>query len=429
MWLIVYIGTFIVQVMHQTVREFFLRHNGYVTNSKFKMSEKEAHASICITLVRYLKLCVTNSIMARKTPDIMDWTSSHFERCAQYLNERPLLNYALERLQDHIYGCTQASNIAGLISQFVEDLEGSPAAYLLESWVIEDLHKTIPGPNLGDTARNFRSRLLHVAAKMRFSVAVEVLLIAGAQIESRRYNKTPLAVSVGNGDESTARVLLDYGASLLSRRRGSPTLLHVAAENGHQPVARLLLEHNVDADARWGYGGQFALQLAAGNGHESVVRLLIEYKVDINVKLGRGQTALHLAAGNGHESVVQLLLEHNAIVDAKDDNNEQTALHWAAGNGHESIVGLLLNHGADVNAQYRYGQTALHLAAGNGHEAVVQVLLDHGADIQAKIGCGERTAVHLAATNRRQRVVRLLQSTIYSRRMIAIADCIPHLSS
>jgi hypothetical protein len=64
------VGSSRVQVMHQTVREFFLQPNGCVANSKFKMSEKDAHISISITCIRYLMLCAANTTLANKHPDI-----------------------------------------------------------------------------------------------------------------------------------------------------------------------------------------------------------------------------------------------------------------------------------------------------------------------------------------------------------------------
>lgn len=145
--------------MHQTVREFFLRPNGCVASSKFKMNERDARISISITCIRYLTLCAANTTLANKLPDIKSWTSKHFELYAQYLNERPLTNYALCHLKHHIDGSCQAANILRFVSQFVEELTGNPAAYLLESWVRTHLNKTLPGHELGEAAEDFRNRL------------------------------------------------------------------------------------------------------------------------------------------------------------------------------------------------------------------------------------------------------------------------------
>lgn len=65
--------------MHQTVREFFLDHNGYIANSRFRMYERDAHACISMTCIRYLMLCTTNITLAGRPPDIKSWGLEHFE--------------------------------------------------------------------------------------------------------------------------------------------------------------------------------------------------------------------------------------------------------------------------------------------------------------------------------------------------------------
>src|SRR3984957_14134351 len=79
---------------------------------------------------------------------------------------------------------------------------------------------------------------------------------------------------------------------------------------------------------------------------------------------------------------------------------------------------LLLENGADVEAKGSWGKreggTALHLAAKNGREAVVRLLLENGAAVEAKGfgGGGEgRTAIQWTAKNGKEAVVRLLQAT------------------
>ncbi|OCK97498.1 uncharacterized protein K441DRAFT_547211, partial [Cenococcum geophilum 1.58] len=93
-----------VQVMHQTVREFFLDPNGLVASSEFRMCEKDAHVCISVTCLRYLMLCAANTTLAGRPPDIEFWTWEHFKGYAQYLDNMPLANYALGHLKHHIDG-------------------------------------------------------------------------------------------------------------------------------------------------------------------------------------------------------------------------------------------------------------------------------------------------------------------------------------
>ncbi|KIM96576.1 hypothetical protein OIDMADRAFT_183304, partial [Oidiodendron maius Zn] len=98
-----HLGTSRVQVMHQTVREFFLRNNECVASSDFRVSKKDAHICISITCIRYLILCAAD--MKKMHSGIKSWTWKNFEGFAQYLNDRPLASYALSYLKAHIDGC------------------------------------------------------------------------------------------------------------------------------------------------------------------------------------------------------------------------------------------------------------------------------------------------------------------------------------
>jgi ankyrin repeat domain-containing protein 50 len=405
------LGKKTVQVMHQTVREFFIRSDGCVASSKFRVSEKDAHISISITCIRYLMLCAANTALASRLPNAKSWTSEHFEAYAQYLNERPLTNYALCYLKQHIDGCHQASNVSYFISQFIDVLTGNPAAYLLGSWVGSHLNKPLPDGELGRAAEDFRNKVLHAAVRMRFSRVAELLLIAGAQVEARLQGKTPLMVSAEGGDDTTVQLLLGANANINSKDEDSygGTALHWAAKNGHEAVVKQLLEakcYDPDVDNY----GRTALHWAAKNGHEAVVQLLLEIVGNAGVRDTDkdGSKALHWAARSGHEEVVRLLLEANADVNA-EDNDGWTALHWAAKNRHEEVVRLLLEDKANVNAKDNDGWAALHWAAKNGHEAVVQLLLKAKADVNARDRAdNKRTALHWAAKNGHETIVQLL---------------------
>ncbi|KAF2175194.1 hypothetical protein K469DRAFT_756353 [Zopfia rhizophila CBS 207.26] len=94
--------------------------DGQLKNSKVRM---------------YLMLCAANTSLAETSLDIKSWTSEHFEVYAQYLDKRPLANYALCYLKHHIDGGQQDENVQSVISQFIDKLVDNPAVYLLESWL------------------------------------------------------------------------------------------------------------------------------------------------------------------------------------------------------------------------------------------------------------------------------------------------------
>ena len=254
-------GNGTVQVMHQTVREFFLDPNGLVASSEFRMCEKKAHICISMTCLRYLMLCAANTTSAERPPDTKFWTLEHFEGYAQYLDDMPLASYALDHLKHHIDGCQQDANIQRMSSQFINKLTDKPAVYLLESWVSSQLKKNLINHEPG-AAKRFRDKILHTAARNGFSTAVEVLLMAGADVNAK--------------DEA-----------------GWMTPLSGAAEGGHEAVAGLLLgTGKVDVDLKNRYD-RTPLWRAAKGGHEAVVKLLLETgKVNVDPKDLYGQTPL-----------------------------------------------------------------------------------------------------------------------------------------
>ena len=395
-------GNGIVQVMHQTVREFF-RPEGSTAGSKFQMNSKDTHMRITIACVRYLILCATKMATIAQEAGSKPWTSEHFESYAQYLHERPFFNYAIEYLERHLQQCGQVAGDSELISQLNEKLKATPAAYLLENWIPRAWGKRTPGHKEDRLA--FREGLLHAATHMKFPKVVEALLLAGAEINTRRNSKTLLMMSAKSGDLATALVLLDRGVDVGAKDFTGQTALHFAAANGHDPVVGLLVERGADMEAR-NFRSETAMHLGAANGHSPVVKILIDQGAEKEAEDNENQTALRLAAANGQSPVVGHLIDSGADKEAKDSKG-RTALHLAASNGHAPAAGLLMDRGAEKEAKDYQKQTALHLAAENGKSSVAGLLIDCGADMEAK-DREERTALHLAAANGHNPTITLL---------------------
>ncbi|MCJ1261200.1 Ankyrin-2 [Lobaria immixta] len=212
------------------------------------------------------------------------------------------------------------------------------------------------------------------------------------------------------------------------------TILHLASCFGIQPLAENLfrkkgllskVKRKLDQNKRYN-GEMTALMWAVVGGHEAMVRLLLHKGADLEAKTSFGWTALHLAAMYGDEVVVRLLLEKGADFNAMNLCGQtfirlrsslrvmlrtitlrkvlRTMLDPDArpGLGFELILALLKNC-ADLDVKF----TALHLAAENGHETVVRLLLEKGVDFEAKNSFG-LTALHLAAEGGHEAVTRLL---------------------
>ncbi|KAA8899138.1 hypothetical protein FN846DRAFT_782476, partial [Sphaerosporella brunnea] len=96
-------GLAIVQVMHQTVRQFFFRPHGAVgrsPNYRDVADEQRARAMIETTCVNYLKLHHAELVRDFHSP-AEAWSDEDFGKFVRYLNERPFIKYSLEYLSHH----------------------------------------------------------------------------------------------------------------------------------------------------------------------------------------------------------------------------------------------------------------------------------------------------------------------------------------
>ena len=95
------------------------------------------------------------------------------------------------------------------------------------------------------------------------------------------------------------------------------------------------------------------------------------------------ETALHIAAEENKVAIAELLLKHNpGCVDALKGRSERSsALHLAADFGYQETCRVLLAAGADVSLTNGQQMTAIHLAARNRSESVLRLLLTRSSNI------------------------------------------------
>ncbi|KAL7808677.1 hypothetical protein V8C26DRAFT_412845 [Trichoderma gracile] len=344
-----------VQIMHQTVRDFFLRPHGYAAQTKFQMREGDAIKHVAKMCIRYLILCSRCTTLAEKIPATSLWNWQHFDVYVRYLNRRPLVSYALSFFEH--YG-DRGNGESGVLDLVGELNQGSRAGtlfvYLLEKWMSSNLNIRLRAQKSGisadktlNAATNFRVDLLYVAVMGGYHVAVEILLAAGTDVNYEW--------------------------------KGGRTALSLAAERGNAAVVNVLLAHNDVLVNRRDEKGKTPMCWAAEIGHKDVVIALLTHK-DIQAFLqdGQARTALSLAAENGHEAVVNILVTRNVIAVNHQDDEGKTALLWAVEKGHKGIVTELLSHYfIDPNLEDQLGRTPLSLAAGQGDDAMVKLLLSH----------------------------------------------------
>jgi ankyrin repeat protein len=219
------------------------------------------------------------------------------------------------------------------------------------------------------------NRLLRHAAKTGDRETVKKLIDRGADPKVPDSNgHYPLALAVVNGHRKTAQVLIEAGADVDSGSPGMSPLM-LATKTGAPRIVKMLLKAGADIEAV-SPNGDTALIVAARKGHSDIAQILIDNMKSVDHKNAQGMTALMLFAAGSDAKAVKALLKKGADVSATDAAG-RTALNFAAETGNKKTARMLLKAGADPNAKDSHAITPLALAAKGGHSGVVKLLEAH----------------------------------------------------
>ncbi|XP_019624948.1 PREDICTED: ankyrin repeat and protein kinase domain-containing protein 1-like [Branchiostoma belcheri] len=188
--------------------------------------------------------------------------------------------------------------------------------------------------------------------------AVTELLQQGVDVNFGWFQNTPLHEAGKRGHVGVAELLLKAGAQVDSKDGLENTPLHNAALGGHVGVAELLFTIGAQVDSRDRVRfGNSPLHCAASGGHVGVAELLLKAGAQVDIRNEFGNTPLHKSAEEGVVGVAELLLKAGAQVDSRGDF-ENTPLHYATEGGHVGVAKLLLKHGAQVVSRNKMSREA-----------------------------------------------------------------------
>lgn len=215
------------------------------------------------------------------------------------------------------------------------------------------------------------------------------IIASGEDIDEVTYiGQTPLHVSISNGNEQMALLLLDNYADPNIQSQDGMTPLHVACIGVMQNVVTRLLSSNIDPNATDQHD-MTPLHYAARNPVFEIIQSLVGENLELNVQDAYGMTPLHYASQDGNIENVRILLENETIDMDLGNDTEQTPLHLAAGGGYMEIVEALVGNGADINIQDAYGMTPLHHAVRNSYSNIVDFLVHNGAILNIEDNNGD----------------------------------------
>ncbi|XP_012944076.1 nascent polypeptide-associated complex subunit alpha, muscle-specific form, partial [Aplysia californica] len=170
-----------------------------------------------------------------------------------------------------------------------------------------------------------------------------LMKIAGKGVDKfNKQQQTPLHLAVKLNFVDAVEVLLRSGASVNAVDCTGSSAIHMAVQGHNSPCLHKLLQICPNAD--------------------------------LNTRNFDGVTPLHTAVDNADLSQVQLLLAHGAEIDMTDGKSGRTALFRAAESNQKLMVELLLRKGANPDIHNYAGVTCAMAAQGRNLHGVLKLL-------------------------------------------------------
>ncbi|GFR94249.1 B-cell lymphoma 3 protein [Elysia marginata] len=151
---------------------------------------------------------------------------------------------------------------------------------------------------------------LHLAIKLDFTEAVELLLKSGADVNAVDCSgSSAIHMAVQGRSTPILRLLMEKcpDVQLNNRNIDGLTPLHTAVDNGDLEQAELLLSHGADIDVTDGKSGRTPLFRAAESNHKPMVELLLKRGANAEVPSYAGVTVSMAAQGRNLHGVLKLL--------------------------------------------------------------------------------------------------------------------------
>ena len=148
---------------------------------------------------------------------------------------------------------------------------------------------------------------MHAAASNKHQDVIELLIRAGAEVDSRDKNQiTPLLAAVMKGHISVVRQLLESSANRDATDKNSRNALYFAMTCGSLNIVKFFVNtSNVnDAEQLWGFT---PMHTAANLGNLDLVTLLLTYGGSIYKKDKQGRTAEDVAREARYRDVIEYL--------------------------------------------------------------------------------------------------------------------------
>lgn len=158
-----------------------------------------------------------------------------------------------------------------------------------------------------------KATLLNDAVLLNFSDMVDILLAAGADINSVNPD-TGAALHVASSANNTVMIrhLLEKGADVNVRDGRGNTPLLAALHSGYFESANLLVMKGADTASVNNDGSTTIIEAVTGGNMDCIRLILAQNRQDINKADGRGRTPLYLAMQKNDTVLMRLLRDNGA---------------------------------------------------------------------------------------------------------------------
>ena len=255
------------------------------------------------------------------------------------------------------------------------------------------------GQDVNESTSQTGFRPIHIAAEAGLWEVMEVLIQAGASLDSRNTNHaafTPLVTAAWHGHVNVVDEILKLPDQTPDIETGlfRVTALHYAAYRGNTEVVDRLIAAGADVNKLTDRGTTPLIE-AVAKGNLTVTKRLLAADADIDVVCD-GMTVLLSSILNRNVEILEAIIQHPKTNVDQRIGGAMPLLSVAMYSMPSSTVKLLLKRGANPNTKNRdlEADYPLHFAVQLREPDCVRMLLDHNADQSLKDTFGQ-TAVDM----------------------------------
>ena len=253
-----------------------------------------------------------------------------------------------------------------------------------------------------DDARKAKKNSKAIAKVLKGAVDAPRIVPRAARMNDLKDQSNMQTIMISQPDEENDEEMTQLPAQEFAM---GCTVLHQAALGNRLVIGKILLENPTLANFR-DYDRRTALHIAASEGQLSVCRLLVEKGAKINRVDRWGGSPLDDAHRHRQAKVVKFLREQGAKFGS---TSQETNFISAASEGDSDEVQAFLDFGTvDVDQGDYDSRTALHLAASEGRLEIVRMLCEAGADVNAEDRWGHRPLDDAVKAKNPKEMVKLL---------------------